>query len=127
MSSSPVLATQPMFLSGEVFDLLVRKVPAAVLDEVPPALYPDAIGTTRERFEEIVTALGSDGRTQGLISPETASYLRQALGMAILECSPEEFQQRFEIEKEDARVLMQQISARLGIGKGATTPEEHGQ
>lgn len=114
--SAPAVATQPMFLSGDVFELLVRKVPAAVLEQVPAALYPEAIGTTRERFEEIVTSLGADGRTQGLIGPETAGYLRQALGMAILECSPQEFQQRFELDLEDARVLMQQISARLGIG-----------
>ncbi len=107
-----------MFLSDEVFELLVRKIPAAVLQEVPESLYPEAIGTTRERFEEIVTLLGSDGRTQGLIGAETAGYLRQALGMALLECSAKEFQERFEVDQEDARVLMQQISARLGIGTG---------
>jgi hypothetical protein len=122
MSATPTLAVQPIFLSGDVFELLVRKVPAAVLQEVPADLYPEAIGTTRERFEEIVTALGADGRTQGLIGPETAGYLRQALGMAILECSPAEFLQRFEVEQEDARVLMQQISARLGIGAAVKGP-----
>ncbi len=120
MSVSPVIAEQPMFLSDEVFELLVRKVPAAVLEEVPPALFPEAIGTTRERFEEIVTALGADGRTQGLIGAETAGYLRQALGMAILECSAAEFQGRFEVSQGDAAALMQQISARLGIGARAT-------
>lgn len=111
----------PMFLSDEVFELLVRKIPAAVLEEVPAALYPQAIGTTRERFEEIVTLLGSDGRTQGLVGAETTGYLRQALGMAILECSPAEFVARFEVEQEDARNLMQQISARLGLGVGLGT------
>ena len=118
MSVGSVMAEQPMFLSDEVFELLVRKVPAAVLEQVPPALFPEAIGTSRERFEEIVTALGADGRTQGLVGRETAGYLRQALGMAILECSPAEFEGRFEVGLEDARVLMQQISARLGIGTG---------
>ena len=116
MSVGSVVAAQPMFLSDDVFELLVRKVPAAVLAQAPAALFPEAIGTTRERFEEIVTALGADGRTQGLVGPETAGYLRQALGMAILECSPAEFVERFAVEIEDARVLMQQISARLGIG-----------
>ena len=52
---------------------------------------------------------------QGLIGAETAGYLRQALGMALLECSPAEFAERFAVEQEDARVLMQQISARLGV------------
>lgn len=119
MSELRAVASQPpMFLSDEVFELLVRKVPAAVLEQVPAELYPEAIGTSRERFEEIVTALGADGRTQGLIGPETAGYLRQALGMAILECSPAEFVSRFGVDLEDARVLMQQISARLGIGAG---------
>lgn len=114
---------KPMFLSDEVFELLVRKVPAAVLEQVPEALYPEAIGTTRERFEEIVTALGADGRTQGLVGAETAGYLRQALGMAILECSAEEFRGRFEMEQEDARVLIQQISARLGLGVAVAAKE----
>ncbi len=118
MSGQASVAVPPMFLSGDVFDLLVRKVPAAVLEQVPPALFPEAIGTTRERFEEIVTALGAEGRTQGLLGAETAGYLRQALGMAILECSPAEFEGRFEVSQEDAAVLMQQISARLGIGSG---------
>ena len=112
------VAEQPMFLSGDVFELLVRKVPAAVLEQAPESLFPEAIGTTRERFEEIVTALGAEGRTQGLVGRETAGYLRQALGMAILECSPGEFVARFDVDYEDARVLMQQISARLGIGSG---------
>ncbi len=116
MSGPPSVAEQPMFLSDEVFELLVRKVPAAVLQEVPPALFPEAIGTTRERFEEIVTSLGADGRTQGLVGRETTGYLRQALGMALLECSRAEFEGRFGVGQEDARVLMQQISARLGIG-----------
>src|SRR5579875_895790 len=107
MSTPPAIAEQPMFLSDEVFELLVRKVPAAVLEEVPPALFPEAIGTTRERFEEIVTALAADGRTQGLVGRETAGYLRQALGMAILECSPAEFQGRFEVSQDDAAALMQ--------------------
>lgn len=102
-----------MFLSDEVFALLVRKIPAAVLEEVPSALFPEAIGTTRERFEEITTLLGADGRTQGLVGAETAGYLRQALGMAILECSPAEFRERFEVEQEDARNLMQQLTFRL--------------
>lgn len=103
-----------MFLSDEVFELLVRKIPAVVLQEVPAALYPEAIGTTRERFEEIVTLLGADGRSQGMVGQETAGYLRQALGMAILECSPAEFQQRFGLDLEDARNLMKQLTFRLG-------------
>ncbi len=118
MSVGSVVAEQPMFLSDEVFELLVRKIPAAVLEQVPPSLFPEAIGTTRERFEEIVTLLGAEGRTQGLVGAETAGYLRQALGMAILECSRAEFVGRFGVELEDAAVLMQQISARLGIGAG---------
>ena len=117
MSGAAEVAEQPMFLIDEVFVLLVRKIPAAVLEQVPPGLFPEAVGTTRERFEEIVTLLGADGRTQGLVGRETAGYLRQALGMALLECSPEEFVARCEIAQEDARVLMQQISARLGIGR----------
>ncbi len=121
MSGSISMAEQPIFLSDEVFELLVRKIPAAVLEQVPPALFPEAIGTTRERFEEIVTLLGADGRTQGLVGRETAGYLRQALGMALLECSPAEFRGRFDLEQEDGSVLMRQISARLGIG--AATPE----
>ena len=40
--------TAPMFLSDEVFELLVRKVPAAVLEMVPERLYPEAIGTLQE-------------------------------------------------------------------------------
>jgi hypothetical protein len=119
MSELRAVASQPpMFLSDEVFELLVRKIPQAVLEQVPESLFPEAIGTTRERFEEIVTLLGADGRTQGLIGPETAGYLRQALGMALLECSPAEFLERFGVEQEDGRALMQQISARLGIGAG---------
>ena len=118
MSVASGVAEQPMFLSDEVFTLLVRRVPAAVLEEVPAGLFPEAIGTTRERFEEIVTLLGADGRTQGLIGAETAGYLRQALGMALLECSAAEFQGRFAVSQEDAAALMQQISARLGIGSG---------
>ncbi len=113
----------PMFFSDEVFELLVRKVPTAVLEEVPPALFPEAIGTTRERFEEIVTLLGADGRKQGIVGAETAGYLRQALGMALLECSPEEFQARFELGQEDALALLQQISARLGVGASAGKTE----
>jgi len=120
MSTPPAIAEQPMFLSDEVFELLVRKIPAAVLEEVPPSLFPEAIGTTRERFEEIVTLLGADGRTQGLVGRETAGYLRQALGMALLECSPAEFQGRFGADQEDARVLMQQISARIGAGSASS-------
>ncbi len=108
----------PLFLSDEVFELLVRKVPEAVLQEAPAALFSEAIGTTKERFEEIVTALGADGRTQGFVGQETAGYLRQALGMALLECSPAEFLERFGVEQEDGRVLMLQISARLGISTG---------
>ena len=114
----------PMFLSDEVFELLVRKVPGAVLEQVPPGLFPEAIGTTRERFEEIVTALGADGRTQGLVGQETAGYLRQALGMALLECSAAEFLQRFGVEQEDGRVLMLQISARLGLTVGTVRVAE---
>ena len=119
------VSEQPIFLSDEVFELLVRKIPAAVLEEVPPALFPEAIGTTRERFEEIVTLLGADGRTQGIVGAETAGYLRQALGMALLECSPEEFRGRFDLGQEDALALLQQISARLGIG--ATAGKTEGQ
>lgn len=114
MSKNSAVAEQPMFLSDEVFTLLVRKIPAAVLEQVPSTLFQEAIGTTRERFEEIVTLLGADGRTQGLIGPETAGYLRQALGMALLECSAAEFRDRFDVDQEDGRVLLQQISARLG-------------
>ncbi len=114
----------PMFLSDEVFELLVRKVPAAVLEEVPESLFPEAIGTTRERFEEIVTLLGADGRTQGIVGAETAGYLRQALGMALLECSAAEFRGRFDLGQEEALTLLQQISARLGIGAIAGKPEE---
>ena len=118
MSGVPGTTEQPMFLSDEVFELLVRKIPAAVLEQVPERLYPEAIGTTRERFEEIVTLLGADGRTQGLVGAVTGGYLRQALGMALLECSPAEFRERFEVDQEDGRVLMQQISARLGLRYG---------
>lgn len=126
MSATSGVAEQPMFLSDEVFELLVRKIPTAVLQEVPPTLFPEAIGTTRERFEEIVTLLGADGRTQGLVGRETATYLRQALGMALLECSPAEFQARFEVDQEDGRVLMQQISARLGLGSKSAAADAPG-
>lgn len=111
-------AAAPMFLSDEVFELLVRKVPEAVLAELPAAMFPEAIGVTRERFEEIVTLLAADGRTQGLIGPETADYLRKALGVALLECSPGEFLERFELDQEDARNLLQQIGARLDVPSG---------
>ena len=123
MSVGSGVAEQPMFLSDEVFELLVRKIPAAVLQEVPAELFPEALGTTRERFEEIVTLLGADGRTQGLVGFETAGYLRQAVGVALLECSPAEFQGRFGVDQEDARVLMLQISARLGVGAQVTEKE----
>ena len=111
-------ATAPMFLSDEVFELLVRTVPKAVLEELPAALFPEALGVTRERFEETVTQLGAEGRIQGLIGPETADVLRKALGVALLECTPEEFQQRFQLDQEDARNLLQQIGARLGAPSG---------
>lgn len=114
----------PLFLSDEVFELLVRKVPEAVLQEAPASLFPEAIGTTRERFEEIVTALGADGRKQGLVGQETAGYLRQALGMALLECSAAEFLERFGVEQEEGRALMLQISARLGITTGTVRVAE---
>lgn len=112
MSTTP----QPLFLSDEAFDLLVRRVPAEVLREVPETHFEKVIGTTRARFEEIVQALGADGRTQGFLGPETAGYLRNALGIAILECEPDEFKQRTGVERDDAVNMLRQISYRIDGG-----------
>ena len=60
-----------------------------------------------------MTLLGK-GRTQGLVGLETAGYLLQALGMALLDCSPAAFLIRFGAAQEDARVLMRQTSAHIG-------------
>ena len=116
------VAQAPLFLSDEAFELLVRRVPAEVLREVPEAEYPAAIGVSKQRFEEIVGALGEGGRTQGLIGPETAGYLRNALGVAILECGAEEFKERTGVDRDDAMNMLRQISARLGA-----TPDEMGK
>ena len=113
----------PIFLSDEAFELLVRKVPAALLHEVPADRFEDFIGIPRVRFEEIVAALGSGGRTQGLIGQETAGYLHKALGLAILECPPAQFAARMGVEREDAANMMQQLSFRLGTHSDATTKE----
>ena len=104
----------PLFLSDDAFELLVRTVPNEVLREVPVANFREAIGVAKERFQEIVAALGADGRTQGFIGQETAGYLRNALGVAILECQPEEFKARTGIEREDAMNMLRQLSARMG-------------
>ena len=113
----------PLFLSDEAFELLVRKVPAALLHEVPADRFEDFIGVPRARFEEIVTALGAGGRTQGLIGQETAGYLHKALGLAILECPPAQFAGRMGVEREDAANMMQQLSFRLGLHSDAMAKE----
>ena len=105
----------PLFLSDEVFELLVRKAPAALLQEVPAERFEELVGVSRDRFEEITQALGADGRTQGLIGPETAGYLHRALGVVLLECPAAEFLPRMGVEREDAANLMAQLSFRLGL------------
>ena len=111
MSTPPL---PPLFLSDEAFDLLVRKVPAEVLKELPANRFEEIVGLPRDRFEQIVTALGADGRTQGFIGPETAGYLQRALHLAILECEPAEFLDRTGVEREDAANMLQQLRFRLG-------------
>lgn len=109
MSTSP----PPIFLSDEAFELLVRRVPAEVIKEVPADRFEHVLGTSRDRFEELVTTLAAGGRTQGFIGPETASLLHKALGLAILECEPAEFLERTGVDREDAANMMQQLSFRL--------------
>lgn len=113
-----VAAVAPLFFSDEAFELLVRRVPAEVLREIPITHFEAAIGTSRDRFAEIVEALGADGRTQGLIGPETCRYLRNALGAAILECDAEEFLARTSVDRDDAMNMMRQITARLEPSRG---------
>ena len=103
----------PLFLSDEAFDLLVKRVPAEVLRELPVERFEDMVGVSRSRFEEIVGALSAEGRTQGFIGQETGGYLRNALGVAILECDPEEFKSRTGVDREDAMNMMRQLSARI--------------
>lgn len=113
----------PLFLSDEAFELLVRRVPAELAQELPSERFADAIGIPRDRFEEIVAALGANGRTQGLIGPETAGYLQRALGVAVLECPPAEFAARLGVDREDAANLLQQLSFRLGLHANGTSGE----
>ena len=120
MSTTP---QAPIFLSDEAFELLVRKVPAALFEEVPADRFDELIGVSRARFEEITAALGAGGRTQGLIGPEAATYLNRGLGLAILECSPAEFLTRMGVEREDAANMLEQLSFRLGLHTGDATRE----
>ncbi len=103
----------PLFVSDEAFELLVRRVPAEVLREVPASRFEEAVGVSKQRFEEIVTAVGADGRTQGFLGAETAGYLRNALGVAILECGADEFKARTGVDRDDAMNMMRQLSFRI--------------
>ncbi|MGI4830024.1 MAG: hypothetical protein ACRYFU_17770 [Janthinobacterium lividum] len=101
---------QPIFLSDETFELLVQKVPHDVIRGTDFANFEETIGTTRDRFESIVQALGAGGRTQGFIGHETAGYLRNALGVAISELEPMEFYNRTGFDREDAMNIMRGLT-----------------
>ena len=101
--------TQPlMFLSGEVFDLLVRTVPNEVLNVFKVENFQAAIGTSQERFKFIVEALGADERTQGFVGQETAGYLRDALGLCVLQLDTE-FETRTGFSSDEALAVLQAL------------------
>ena len=104
----------PLFLSDEAFDLLAVRAPKEVLRGVGVGSFDEAIGTSRERFEEITAALGANGRTQGFIGEEMAGYLRNALGVTILQLDPAEFQARMGYDREDAMNMLRQLAFRTG-------------
>lgn len=114
MSSSP----PSMFLSDDTFELLVRVVPNEVIRGLDVLDFEQAVGLSRTAFEDLVNTLGAEGRTQGFIGMETATYLRNALGITVLAFDPGEFQTRTGFERSDALTLLQELSRRTGLATG---------
>ncbi len=101
--------SQPLvFLSGDVFDLLVRTVPNEVLNGLEVEDFEAAIGTSEERFKFIVEALRADERTQGFVGRETAGYLRDALGLCVLQLDTE-FETRTGFSSDEALAVLQAL------------------
>lgn len=113
----------PMFLSDDAFELLVLRAPQEVLRGLKVEDFEAAIGTSRERFESIVTAMSADGRTQGFIGQETARYLSNALGVVILELEPAAFEARTGVSRQDAMNLMQELLRRTETAASGDTGE----
>jgi hypothetical protein len=113
-----------LFLSDEAFDLLVNRIATEVLHEVSAADFEHAIGTRKDRFEFIVKAMGAGGRTQGFIGQETAGYLRNALGAALIALDSVEFQSRTTVEREDAIELLRQLDRFASPEQPVPTPRE---
>lgn len=102
-----------LFLGEETFALLVHQIPnelAAVLDH---AQFEEVIGTSLERFDFILRALGAESRTQALIGEETAGYLRNALAVTLL-ALPSEFEIRTGVNQDDAMELVRQLDVFTG-------------
>ena len=98
-----------MFLSGDVFDLLVRQVPNEVLNGFKVADFEATVGTSPERFKFIADALRADDRTQGFVGQETAGYLRNALALCLLALDTE-FETRTGFSKDEAMAVLQALT-----------------
>lgn len=103
-------AARPLvFLSGDVFDLLVRAAPNEILNRVETSDFETAIGTSQDRFRFIVDALRAENRTQGFVGQETAGYLCKALALSLLELDTE-FETRTSFSKDEALAVLQALT-----------------
>lgn len=112
MSTSP----PTLFLSGEIFQLLVDRVPKELLNGLEIPAFDEAVGTSKERFRFIVDSLAAEGRTQGFVGHETAAYLRNALSLTVLQLDTE-FETRTGFSKDEAIAILQALAQQ-------TTPVE---
>ncbi len=106
-------APQPLvFLSGDVFDLLVRAAPNEVLNGLKVTDFDATIGTSPERFKFIVDSLRAADRTQGFVGGETAGYLCKALALTILEIDSD-FETRTGFSKDEAQAVLQALTQQM--------------
>ena len=111
-----------LFLGEETFALLVHQVPNELAGVLGHAQFEEVIGTSIERFDFILKALGEGGRTQAFIGEETAGYLRNALAVTLL-ASTADFETRTGVTQDDAMELVRQLNAFIGKNPDAFTGE----
>ena len=109
MNPSP----KTLFLGEETFALLVHQIPNELAGVLDHAQFKEVIGTSIERFDFILKALGEGGRTQGFIGQETAGYLRNALAVTLLAAAPE-LESRTGVAQDDAMELVRQLNVFTG-------------